>query len=184
MSLEVTKVLREVEKAERQLAEIRSAMTEPVHLPYALEAARSAQEHLTVLISSLAYNLGHSQAVEQQSKPATTLLPTPPGIQLDATGEQMFHTLRSWRLDRARKDGISPYLVAYDRSLRQVAKDHPMTLEKLSGIQGFGPVKATKYGVDILDIVRCFTVHQGGCPGDCTRMPDGRLGCAAPSLDT
>lgn len=84
---------------------------------------------------------------------AVTLKPGPAPIPLDAAGERVFEALRAWRLERARKDGLSPYIVAYDRSLRQVARERPTNLEGLQGIQGFGPAKAVKYGPELLEVL-------------------------------
>jgi superfamily II DNA helicase RecQ len=74
-------------------------------------------------------------------------------IPLDSAGEKVFEALRAWRLERARKDGLSPYIVAYDRSLRQVARERPSSLEELQDIQGFGPAKASKYGPELLQVL-------------------------------
>ncbi|MEA3166671.1 MAG: ATP-dependent helicase RecQ [Thermoplasmata archaeon] len=86
-------------------------------------------------------------------QPAVSLKPGPAPIPLDAAGEKVFEALRAWRLERARKDGLSPYIVAYDRSLRQVARERPSSLEGLQGIQGFGPAKAIKYGPELLEVL-------------------------------
>lgn len=87
------------------------------------------------------------------AQPAVSLKPGPAPIPLDAAGEKVFEALRAWRLERARKDGLSPYIVAYDRSLRQVARERPSSLEDLQGIQGFGPAKAIKYGPELLEVL-------------------------------
>src|SRR5687768_7973896 len=87
------------------------------------------------------------------SQPAVSLKPAPAPIPLDEAGERVFEALRAWRLERARKDGLSPYIVAYDRSLRQVARERPSSLEDLQGIQGFGPAKAIKYGPELLEVL-------------------------------
>jgi ATP-dependent DNA helicase RecQ len=87
------------------------------------------------------------------AQPAVSLKPGPAPIPLDEAGERVFEALRAWRLERARKDGLSPYIVAYDRSLRQVARERPASLEDLQGIQGFGPAKAIKYGPELLEVL-------------------------------
>lgn len=85
--------------------------------------------------------------------PAVALKPGPAPIPLDSAGEKRFEALRAWRLERARRDGLSPYIVAYDRTLRQVAREMPDSVEALQQIQGFGPAKANKYGPELLDVL-------------------------------
>jgi superfamily II DNA helicase RecQ len=82
-----------------------------------------------------------------------SIKPGPAPIPLDSAGEKVFEALRAWRLERARKDGLSPYIVAYDRTLRQVAREKPASVEDLQKIQGFGPAKAGKYGPELLEVL-------------------------------
>lgn len=74
-------------------------------------------------------------------------------VPLDGDGEKVFQALRTWRRERARKEGVSPYIVAYDRALREVAKARPGSIESLGEIPGFGPAKTAKYGPEILEVV-------------------------------
>lgn len=87
------------------------------------------------------------------SAAGVTLKPGPAPIPLDEAGERAFEALRAWRLERARRDGLSPYIVAYDRSLRQAARERPASLQDLQAIPGFGPAKAIKYGPEILEVL-------------------------------
>ncbi len=64
--------------------------------------------------------------------------------------EVRFQRLRAWRLSRARAEGLSPFLVVYDRTLRAIAKHNPKSLEELAAISGFSPAKLDKYGSEIL----------------------------------
>ena len=84
---------------------------------------------------------------------SAALKPGAAPIPLDEEGERIFEALRAWRTERARRDGLSPYIVAYDRSLRQVARERPSSLQGLQGIQGFGPAKAIKYGPELLEVL-------------------------------
>jgi ATP-dependent DNA helicase RecQ len=74
-------------------------------------------------------------------------------VPLDEDGERIFQALRAWRLERARADGLSPYIVAYDRTLRLVARERPRNLEALGAIQGVGAAKALKYGPELLEVL-------------------------------
>ena len=92
-------------------------------------------------------------AAAGEAAPAVTLKDGKAPIPLDAAGEKVFETLRAWRLQRARQDGLSPYIVAYDRSLRQIARERPTTVEALQAIPGFGGSKAGKYGPELFEVL-------------------------------
>ena len=75
-----------------------------------------------------------------------------------ATPEQSVRTvwtpvgerLRTWRLERARSDGVPPYVVFHDRVLHEIADVRPATLGELARISGVGPAKLERYGGDVL----------------------------------
>ncbi len=62
--------------------------------------------------------------------------------------------LRAWRLERARADGVPPYVIAHDATLSAIAEQMPDSQAGLRGIAGMGPVKVDRYGSDILRVVR------------------------------
>jgi DNA helicase-2/ATP-dependent DNA helicase PcrA len=61
--------------------------------------------------------------------------------------------LRAWRLERARADGVPPYVIAHDATLIAIAEQRPATAGQLRGIAGMGPVKVDRYGADIVQLV-------------------------------
>lgn len=85
--------------------------------------------------------------------PAPPAAPQDPDPPLDRLQQRTFDELREWRRDRARMEGVPPYFVASDRSLREVARARPTTLDALRSLRGFGPVKTAKYGTEILEVM-------------------------------
>jgi DNA helicase II / ATP-dependent DNA helicase PcrA len=65
----------------------------------------------------------------------------------------LFHALRAWRTEVARRDGVPPYVVMNDAHLRGIAERRPATLVELSRCAGIGPVKLDRYGDDILAVL-------------------------------
>ncbi|HUV91135.1 MAG TPA: RecQ family ATP-dependent DNA helicase, partial [Anaerolineae bacterium] len=59
--------------------------------------------------------------------------------------ETLFQALRAWRLEQARAQKVSPYVVFHDSHLRAIAAQRPITLEALSGLKGIGPHRLAKY---------------------------------------
>jgi ATP-dependent DNA helicase RecQ len=66
----------------------------------------------------------------------------------------LFDALRARRLELARAEGMPPYVVASDRTLRELAEVRPLSIAQLQGIYGIGPAKAAKYGDALLDVVK------------------------------
>ncbi len=70
--------------------------------------------------------------------------------ELDAAGRALFDALRAWRLETSRREGVPPYVVASDRTLRDVALLQPRDAETLLLCHGMGPRKAERYGEAML----------------------------------
>jgi DNA helicase-2/ATP-dependent DNA helicase PcrA len=68
-------------------------------------------------------------------------------------GSRVWEELLSWRLERAREDGVPPFVVFHDTVLRRIADARPASLAELSQISGVGPAKLERYGDDLLALV-------------------------------
>jgi ATP-dependent DNA helicase RecQ len=66
----------------------------------------------------------------------------------------LFDALRAHRLELAREQGVPPYVIAHDRTLRDLARQRPGTPEALLLVDGVGPAKAKRYGEAWLAVVR------------------------------
>ena len=65
----------------------------------------------------------------------------------------VFEALRTHRLAVSRSQGVPPYVVASDRTLREIAALRPRTLDDLMAVHGIGPAKADRYGRGFLEVV-------------------------------
>lgn len=65
----------------------------------------------------------------------------------------LFEELRRWRLERARLDGVPPYLVFHDRTLAALAAARPGDPVSLLAVEGIGPTKSAAYGADLLRVI-------------------------------
>lgn len=70
--------------------------------------------------------------------------------------EQMplFDSLRSWRAERCKKEGIPPYVICNNKELTQIVAARPQSLSALLQIKGFGKGKAEKYAEEILALLK------------------------------
>ena len=74
-------------------------------------------------------------------------------IVLDADGQALFEALRAARLALAQEHGMPAYVIAHDRSLRELARQRPLTQQDLMRVPGFGAAKAEKYGEAFLRVI-------------------------------
>ena len=65
---------------------------------------------------------------------------------LDEADWPLFNTLRDWRNQQAREEGIPPYVICSNRQLAEIAHQRPANLDKLATIEGLGRVKLERYG--------------------------------------
>jgi len=72
---------------------------------------------------------------------------------LDAAGRALFEALRAWRLGVAREAAMAPFMVASDRTLRDIARLRPRTPDELAQAYGIGRHKADRYGAAVLRVV-------------------------------
>ena len=73
---------------------------------------------------------------------------------LDPEATIRFEALRVHRFETAQAEGVPPYVVASDRSLRELARLQPQREEDLTLAHGIGEAKARKYGAGILKVLR------------------------------
>jgi ATP-dependent DNA helicase RecQ len=74
--------------------------------------------------------------------------------ELDDAALELFEALRAHRLTVARAEAVPPFVVASDRTLRDMARSQPHTEAQLLEVHGMGPVKAARYGAGFLAIVQ------------------------------
>ena len=77
----------------------------------------------------------------------------PSGESLPAEALPVFESLRRLRLELAREESVPAYVVASDRTLRDIALLRPRTLDELKLAHGIGPAKAERYGRQLLEAV-------------------------------
>jgi len=72
---------------------------------------------------------------------------------LPPEAEPVFEALRLLRLELAREESVPAFVVASDRTLRDLALLRPRTLDELKLAHGIGPAKAERYGGRMLAAV-------------------------------
>jgi ATP-dependent DNA helicase RecQ len=70
--------------------------------------------------------------------------------------QPLFEALRAHRLALAREQGVAPYVIASDRSLREICLIKPKIVAELLNVYGFGETRAERYGPGLIEVVRQF----------------------------
>lgn len=65
----------------------------------------------------------------------------------------LFAELKALRLTLAKDQGVPPYVIFHDKTLREMATVKPSTLEAMSTIGGVGESKLTHYGHAFLEVI-------------------------------
>ncbi|MFF1408920.1 DNA helicase RecQ [Streptomyces sp. NPDC058289] len=71
-------------------------------------------------------------------------------VDLPAAAVPVFESLRAWRAETAREQGVPAYVVFHDATLREIATQLPGTVAELGTISGVGEAKLAKYAEGIL----------------------------------
>ncbi len=75
-------------------------------------------------------------------------------IQLPADAQPLFDALRAERAAIAKSQGVPPYVVFHDTTLRAMALERPKTLAELGTIPGIGESKLKRYGAEFLAVLK------------------------------
>ncbi|WP_133000637.1 DNA helicase RecQ [Luteimonas arsenica] len=76
-----------------------------------------------------------------------------PVVEVARADQPLFESLRAMRTRLAREQGVPPYVIFHDATLREIARLRPRTPGDLSLIGGIGAGKIERYGDEVLDVV-------------------------------
>ena len=66
----------------------------------------------------------------------------------------LFQQLRTARARIAKAQGVPPYVVFHDTTLRAMAEARPQSLEAMGGLSGIGKAKLDRYGEEFLTVIK------------------------------
>jgi len=79
--------------------------------------------------------------------------PSPAARLEEAADPELLGSLRAWRSAAARAAAVPEFVIFHDATLAAVAASRPTTREELQRLPGIGPVKASRYGEEVLRLV-------------------------------
>lgn len=65
----------------------------------------------------------------------------------------LFEQLRAERARIAKQQGVPPYVVFHDTTLRAMAEAKPKTLDAMGKLPGVGKAKLDRYGASFLSVI-------------------------------
>ena len=67
--------------------------------------------------------------------------------------QALFDALRTWRNERAKREGRPPYVLFTNRQMAEIARRRPASAAALREIQGIGDAKVSDWGDEVLGLV-------------------------------
>ena len=87
--------------------------------------------------------------------PRTKVTPKPAEIAAPSTSElPLWEALRTRRRELAEAQGVPPYVIFHDATLREMLARRPSSLAELAEINGVGAKKLDRYGEHFLKVLR------------------------------
>lgn len=77
----------------------------------------------------------------------------------DIINGELLETLKSWRKEKAIEIGKPAFVVAHQKVLIAIASTSPTTTKELIDINGIGKIFITKYGAEILEMVKEYELQ-------------------------
>lgn len=93
-------------------------------------------------------------SAESSKSPRRRKAPPRPEIVLTPEEKQIVALLKRWRMERANTQRVPAYMVCPDRTLEQLARELPETIEALANVYGLGESKISKFGEELLKALR------------------------------
>ena len=106
----------------------------------------NGQPYLTLVIY-------YSSTLKTGSDPTASSPENDPQKQLSEEQWPLYETLRQWRNERGKRDGVPNYQVFKNQVLVDLVKQRPHSISQLKEISGIGQTKAEKYAQDLLAIL-------------------------------
>ena len=82
------------------------------------------------------------------------------GQNIEAEDQGLWNALRSCRKRLAEEQGVPPYVIFHDATLREMLEFRPLTAEQLRSITGVGDSKLKRFGDEFLAVIRAAEYEE------------------------
>lgn len=98
--------------------------------------------------------LEQEQSMETKIKDSSNVINKQEPISTEMNDKtHLYNELKTYRLNKSRKDKVKPYVIFTNKELDMLIKIRPQNEAELLKVNGFGPVKVSKYGQEILQLI-------------------------------
>jgi len=121
-------------------------------------------QHSILKLQDLAQSVFDKSRTVHIAQPRTRLKIKAGSIDLDETAthaRKLFNQLRKLRKELADGEGIPPFVIFGDATLKLMSERRPMNDDELLGINGVGEHKLASYGMDFLDVIAEYCMEYG-----------------------
>lgn len=80
-------------------------------------------------------------------------------VTLDPAGSILWESLRAWRTETAKQNGVPAFVIFHDTTLRELARACPDSWDRLRATPGIGAAKLGRYGAALLAICRAHKAN-------------------------
>lgn len=70
---------------------------------------------------------------------------------------RIYEALKEWRFAKASAANLPAYMICANSELMSLAKHQPKNVNELRKISGFGEAKASKFGEDLISVIKSFS---------------------------
>lgn len=96
----------------------------------------------------ITYHKKYEQTIEEEPNMQITQLDDSNNVEL------LIKKMKDYRLKKSREDKVKPYYIFTDKQMLEIIEKKPNSIEELMSISGFGEVKCSKYGEQIIEILK------------------------------
>ncbi len=93
-------------------------------------------------------------------------------VDLAPEDQQLYDVLRTWRNERAKREGKPAYLLFSNKQLAELARQRPTTLAALHAIDGLGEARSRDFGQDLIALI---ATHPLSAPAPSPATPEAPL---------
>ncbi len=75
-------------------------------------------------------------------------------------GDNLLSVLKQWRFSTCKKHSVPAYRICTNRTLEELIKKRPVSINELRNVYGLGPAKISEYGEELIEMIRS-SVKEG-----------------------